>query len=64
MCKHTSLCDQLECMHSLMIAYMHALGMEASEANPAQTMVYRAIVEELEHCRIRLVSRFFHGDII
>ncbi len=51
-------------MHSLMIAYMHALGMEASEANPAQTMVYRAIVEELEHCRIRLVGRFSPDGVI
>ncbi|KAH9284058.1 Transient receptor potential cation channel subfamily M member 8 [Echinococcus granulosus] len=54
LCKHTAECNQLECMQSLMIAYMHAMAKEASKFNSNQSLTYRLIIEELDKCPVRL----------
>ncbi|KAL5111432.1 Transient receptor potential cation channel subfamily M member 8 [Taenia crassiceps] len=54
LCKHTRECNHLECMQSLLIAYMHAMVKEASKLNSNQALIYRLIVEDLNKCPVRL----------
>ncbi|KAL5963314.1 Transient receptor potential cation channel subfamily M member-like 2 [Taenia solium] len=54
LCKHTRECNHLECMQSLLLAYMHAMAKEASKLNSNQAFTYRLIVEDLDKCPVRL----------